>query len=143
VRFSRDGVGRSRYSTSSLDWIPGGGDQFGMFSIVWDHYEKSGFNNGIGVGVGFHFLAGPKQTDMPPRVFDFSIGYQIRQRVGPLAFDLAAAVMASSDLFQRVAPDAYAHYWPGAPFIGMAWPMGIVVYGIGAGKVGQYGPFVA
>ena len=86
-----------RYSTSSLDWIPGGGDQFGMFSIVWDHYQKTGVNNGIGVGAGFHFLAGPAQTDMPPRVFDFSIAYQVRQRLGPLGFDLAAAVRASSD----------------------------------------------
>jgi L-rhamnose-H+ transport protein len=35
------------------------------------------------------------------------------------------------------------HYWLGALFIGIAWPMGIVLYGIGAGKMGQYGPFVA
>ena len=36
-----------------------------MFSIVWDHYHKSGINNGIGLGAGFHFLSGPDQTDMP------------------------------------------------------------------------------
>lgn len=86
-----------RYSTSSLNWIPGGGDQFGMFSIAWDHYQGAGFKDGIGVGMDFNFLAGPKQTDMPPRVYDFSIGYQVRQRLGPLAFDVGAAVMASSD----------------------------------------------
>jgi hypothetical protein len=86
-----------RYSTSSLDWIPGGGDHFGMFSIAWDHYRKSGIGEGIGVGMDFNFLAGPRQTDMPPRVFDFSIAYQVRDRQGPLAFDLAAAVRASSD----------------------------------------------
>jgi hypothetical protein len=34
---------------------------------------------------------------MSPRVYDFSIGYQVRQRLGPLAFDLASAVQASSD----------------------------------------------
>ena len=34
---------------------------------------------------------------MPPRAYDFSIGYQVRQRLGPLAFDLALAVQASSD----------------------------------------------
>jgi hypothetical protein len=86
-----------RYSTSSLDWIPGGGDQFGMFSLVWDQYEKSGVNEGLGIGMGFHFLGGPEQTDMPPRVFDFSLGYQIRRRLGAFGFDLATAVMASSD----------------------------------------------
>ena len=41
-----------RYSTGALDWIPGNGNQFGMFSIVWDHYQNSGFNDGIGVGTG-------------------------------------------------------------------------------------------
>ena len=86
-----------RYSTSSLDWIPGGGDQFGMFSIAWDHYTRSGANHGLGVGMGFHFLGGPAETDMPPRLFDFSIGYQYRDRLGPLGFDLSAAVEASSD----------------------------------------------
>jgi L-rhamnose-H+ transport protein len=35
------------------------------------------------------------------------------------------------------------HYWLGALFIGIAWPMGIVLYGIGSGKMGPYGPFVA
>ncbi|MFZ1933412.1 MAG: hypothetical protein WCB27_05075 [Thermoguttaceae bacterium] len=86
-----------RYASSSLDWIPGTGDQFGMFSIVWDHYIKSGIENGIGIGMGFHSLSGPDQTDMPAWVFDFSIGYQFRQRWGPIACDLATAVCASSD----------------------------------------------
>lgn len=86
-----------RYMTSSLNWIPGGGDQFGMFSIAWDHYTNAGIKNGIGVGMDFNFLAGPVQTDMPPRVYDFSIAYQLRERLGPLAFDVAASVMASSD----------------------------------------------
>jgi hypothetical protein len=86
-----------RGSTSSLDWIPGGGDRFGMFSIESDHYQKSGVNSGIGVGLGFHFLAGPEQTDMPPRVYDFSLAYQVRKRLGPLGFDAAASVLAASD----------------------------------------------
>jgi hypothetical protein len=86
-----------RYMSSSLDWIPGTGNRFGMFSIVWDHYVKSGVNNGIGIGMGFHFLSGPEQTDMPPRVYDFSIAYQFRKQLGPLGFDLAASVLAASD----------------------------------------------
>ncbi len=86
-----------RYSTNSLDWIPGGGDDFGMFSIVGDHYIKSGINHNIAIGLAFNSLSGPVQTDMPAWVFDFAIGYQLRQRLGPLAFDLAAAVDAASD----------------------------------------------
>jgi hypothetical protein len=86
-----------RYSAASLDWIPGGGNQFGIFSIAWDHYQKAGINSGIGAGAAFQFLSGPDQTDMPPRVYDFSLAYQIRQRLGPLAFDVCAAVLAASD----------------------------------------------
>lgn len=86
-----------RYSAGSLGWIPGGGDQFGMFSIVSDHYQKAGITHGLNAGLGFHFLAGPRQTDMPPRVYDFSLAYQLRQRLGPLAFDLCASVLAASD----------------------------------------------
>jgi hypothetical protein len=86
-----------RYLTSSLDWIPGNGDEFGMFSLAWDHYQKSGIANGIGVGMGFHFPSGPVQTDMPPRLFNFSIAYQIREQLGPLKFDLAASMLVASD----------------------------------------------
>jgi hypothetical protein len=86
-----------RYSTDALEWIPGGGDQFGIFSVLLGRYQQSGIQNGIMAGFGFQVFSGPVQSDMPPRAYDFSIGYQIRQRIGPLAFDLASAVQASSD----------------------------------------------
>ena len=86
-----------RTSAGGLDWIPGGGNQFGMFSIDWDHYQKAGITSGVGVGAGFHFLSGPDQTDMPARTYDFSLSYQIRQRFGPVAFDACASVLAASD----------------------------------------------
>jgi hypothetical protein len=86
-----------RYSTDALEWIPGSGDQFGIFSALLDRYQPSGVQNGIVAGFGFHVFSGPVQSDMPPRAYDFSIGYQIREQIGPLAFDLASAVQASSD----------------------------------------------
>lgn len=86
-----------RYAANALEWIPGGGDQFGIFSVLLGRYEPAGIQNGIISGFGFHVFSGPDQTDMPPRVYDFSIGYQFRQQMGPVAFDLAAAVQVSSD----------------------------------------------
>lgn len=86
-----------RYETGSLDWILGSDDQFGMFSLKWDHYQPPGVKHGIDVGLQFHFLNGPVQTDMPARVYDFSIAYQHRDRLGPLSYDAAVSVMASSD----------------------------------------------
>ncbi len=86
-----------RYSVSSMDWMIGGSDQFGMFSLDWDHYKKAGEETGIGVGVKIHFLDGPSRTEMPPRLFDFSLALQSRKRLGRFGFDVAASVMASSD----------------------------------------------
>ena len=86
-----------RYSAGGLEWIPGTGDQFGMFSIAWDHYQKAGIDDGLGGGLAVNFLSGPDQTDMPARTYDFSLAYQIRKRVGPLAFDACAAVLAAAD----------------------------------------------
>jgi hypothetical protein len=86
-----------RYHTDWLGWIPGGGDQFGMFTLGWNHYVKSGIEQGLGLGAGFYFLSGPNQTDMPAIVYDFSASYQIRQRLGELAFDLSVSVLAASD----------------------------------------------
>ena len=86
-----------RYAAGSLQWIPGGGNQFGMFSIAWDHYQEAGIKSGPGFGAAFNFLSGPDQTDMPPRTYDFSLAYQARDRLGPLGYDVAAAVLAASD----------------------------------------------
>jgi hypothetical protein len=86
-----------RCSSSSLGWIFGGDDGFGMFSLEWDHYRQSGVGHGLGVGLEFHFLSGPVRTDMPPRVYDFSVAYQARDRLGVFSYDVAVSVMASSD----------------------------------------------
>jgi L-rhamnose-H+ transport protein len=34
-------------------------------------------------------------------------------------------------------------YWSGALFLGIAWPLGVILYGIGANRMGEYGKFVA
>jgi hypothetical protein len=89
-----------RYQGSSLGWIPGGGDQFGMFAIEGDHYVRSGeteWYSGLGVDLDFYALSGPVQTDMPAWVFDFGIGYQFRKKFGDIAIDLATSVVAASD----------------------------------------------
>lgn len=86
-----------RYGSSSMDWIIGSARQFGMFSFGGDHYQTAGFHSGLGLGTRFHFLNGPIQTDMPSRVYDFSVAYQCRRQLGPLAYDVAVSVLAASD----------------------------------------------
>ena len=80
-----------------MNWIVGDGDQFGDFSLRTNTYQPRGIHSGLDPGLEFHFLAGPERTDMPPRVFDFSIGYQKRDLLGNFAYDVAIAVRASSD----------------------------------------------
>lgn len=86
-----------RYASSPMEWIIGTGDQFGMFSLTSDHYKQSGVHHGVNVGYQFHFLSGPIITDMPARVYDFSVAYQHRDQLGAFSYDAAASVMASSD----------------------------------------------
>jgi hypothetical protein len=86
-----------RYSEYSLDWTPGSAEEFGMFSINYDHYQPAGFTHGLGIGMSFNFLCGPVQSDMPPILYNFSGAYQVRAQLGPLAIDAAASVMEATD----------------------------------------------
>jgi hypothetical protein len=57
-----------------------------------------GNNWAVGTGIGFHFLGGPIQTDMPPRLFDFQIGLQNRKWLSEsFGYDVSAVVGAFSD----------------------------------------------
>jgi hypothetical protein len=80
-----------------MHWIIGDGDQFGEFALCENGYQSKGEGSGITIGYGFHFLAGPEQTDMPPRLYDFRIGYQRRAFVGDFGYDISIAVLAASD----------------------------------------------
>jgi hypothetical protein len=125
-----------RYHASSMDWIVGNGDQFGAFSLNCDHYQPAGVNSGLGTGMKFHFLGGPARTDMPPRVFDFSLSYQCRDRVGPFGFDLAASVMASSD-FEGSAREGIRFPGHAVGFLQLG-PMTELVFGIDYLDRGDY-----
>ena len=90
---------------SATTWLPGDGDQFGWFS-----YESIGgvrFEDSpsLVTGFGIHWLDGPAQTDMPPRLFDFSIGIGDRRLIQPnIGYDIVACVGAFSD-FEGSAKD--------------------------------------
>ena len=60
-------------------------------------YLKSGFESGLHGGLGLRFLSGPRRTDMPPRVFDISLGYQKRQVLGDLKYDVSFTFHVASD----------------------------------------------
>lgn len=83
---------------SNTSWLVGNGDDFGMFSLESLPALPQQQSWGIGSGMSFHFLGGPIQTDMPPRLFDFQIGWQQRKWLSEsLAYDVSACIGAFSD----------------------------------------------
>ena len=86
-----------RSSERAWGWAVGDGDQFGAFWMQPDPYRKAGLNSGLTFGLGIGFLSGPQRTDMPPRVFDISLGYQRRAQLGDLYYDIASSVLVASD----------------------------------------------
>lgn len=87
-----------RHDTSSTEWITGDGNQFGMFSFNFGTtHHRRGVANGLATGFQWHLLSGPDFADLPPRVYDFSLGYQVRDWIGRFGYDLSGSVTASSD----------------------------------------------
>jgi hypothetical protein len=84
---------------SGLTWLPGGDDQFGWFSYESFANMDMGSTTRLALtGFGVHFLNGPVRTDMPARMYDFTLGAQDRRRITPnLGYDIAFHVGVFSD----------------------------------------------
>lgn len=92
-------------TASATTWLPGDDDQFGWVSLESLASLRYGSAGGLVGGMGFHFLDGPAQTEMPPRLFDFTIGYQRREWIRPnIGWDFVFRVGAFSD-FEGSAKD--------------------------------------
>ena len=90
---------------SSTAWLPGDDDEFGIVSLENLGVLSVGEPSGLVAGFGVHFLDGPIRTEMPPRLFDFSIGYQRREWLRPnVGWDFAFRLGAFSD-FEGSAKD--------------------------------------
>jgi hypothetical protein len=88
------------YNSSSgrTSWIAGDDDRFGMLSFESLGTKPAGETWGIVGGWGFHFLDGPVITDMPPRLFDFAIGFQWRRWIRDgVGLDLVSRVGVFTD----------------------------------------------
>lgn len=82
----------------NLSWLVGRGDDFGDFSLESIPSLAAGEKMGLVGSTSFHFLSGPSRTDMPPRLFDFQIGWQQRNWTSDtFGYDLSARVGAFSD----------------------------------------------
>ncbi|MFN7731455.1 MAG: DUF6268 family outer membrane beta-barrel protein [Pirellula sp.] len=87
-----------REHASIWSWMPGDGNQFGWTDFETTPYIGRDQRSGITTSVGLHLLSGPISVALPPRLWDFAIGYQLRESLSDFfSYDLAANVGVYSD----------------------------------------------
>jgi hypothetical protein len=74
---------RGAGQVAETQWLIGKGDELGIFSLQFSGGTGSGrLAKRVDLGAVVHFISGPVQTDLPPRVYDFSLGIPLRGMIG-------------------------------------------------------------
>ena len=98
IYFSQEPYANYRTNANWFEYIPGDGDQFGWLSLGSDPYQKRGYRSGFSTAINIHLLSGPNAVALPPRLFDFSLGYQTRGRIQDvMSYDLATTIGIFAD----------------------------------------------
>ena len=101
LRFSRlmqEPYSVYRTEQSALAWLPGDGEHFGWLDWFTDPYLRRGNKHGMTGAINVHWLDGPISSPLPSRVYDFMLGYQVRNRVSDrFSYDLFTSVGAYAD----------------------------------------------
>ncbi len=96
--FSQEPYLNYRSDEESLSYLPGDGDRFGWLSFESSPYLGRGYKSGITTAINIHLLSGPNVVPLPPRLYDFSLGYQKRGRIKDyMSYDLATSIGVFSD----------------------------------------------
>jgi hypothetical protein len=92
-----------RVETNSLGWLPGGGDDFGWLDWTTAPYLDRDTDAGITGAINIHWLSGPTSIPLPPRLYDLSLGYQMRDTISDkFSYDIFASVGVFSDFEDSV-----------------------------------------
>ncbi len=87
-----------RSEQSMFAWLPGHGEHFGWLDWQSDPYLRRGNQHGLTGAINIHWLAGPVSSPLPPRLYDFTLGYQVRNKLSDqFSYDLYTSVGAYSD----------------------------------------------
>ena len=96
--FSQEPYLNYRSDEESISYLPGDGDRFGWLSFESSPYLGRGYKSGITTAINIHLLSGPNVVPLPPRLYDFSLGYQKRGRIKDfMSYDLATSIGVFSD----------------------------------------------
>ncbi len=81
-----------------LDLVSYSDGDLGWASLKGTPYLKRDQSRGLTLGMSNHFLSGPEQVDLNPRLHELVLGYQVRTTLRDrLSLDLAATVGIYSD----------------------------------------------
>lgn len=81
-----------------VSYMPGDGDQFGWFSLESGTSIPRKQSSGLDANFNLHLLSGPEQVALPPRLYDFELGYQTRARLASwFSYDLGLTTGIYSD----------------------------------------------
>lgn len=87
-----------RSSETITGFMPGDGEQFGWLDFTSMPYLASSQSSGLTTAMGLHLLSGPTSVPLPPRLWDFALGYQTRNTLGDtFSYDLASSIGVYSD----------------------------------------------
>jgi Domain of unknown function (DUF6268) len=87
-----------RREEDAVVYLPGDGDQFGWLSIESGNYLQSDQKFGPTANMNIHLLSGPNSVPLPPRLYDFELGFQSRRSLSDLfSYDCSASVGVYSD----------------------------------------------
>ncbi|WP_181896322.1 L-rhamnose/proton symporter RhaT [Seonamhaeicola aphaedonensis] len=97
--------------------------------------------------VNFAFIIGAPITEEASkmRVHDYATSFAIWSLVFTANFSINVIygfyTMLKKGTLKNLSKGSFSREWIGAVFMGLAWPGGIIIYGIGANAMGPYGAY--
>ncbi len=89
---------RYREDEAYTTYMPGDGDQFGWLTFGSNTWLNRGENAGMEMNFNLHLLSGPEAVALPPRLYDFELGYQSKTALSEtFSYDLGLSVGIYSD----------------------------------------------
>lgn len=97
-RLMREPYSSYRSDQTVLAWLPGGGEHFGWLDWQTDPYLRRGNKHGLTGSFNVHWLDGPVSSPLPSRLYDFTLGYQVRNKISDqFSYDVYTSVGAFAD----------------------------------------------
>lgn len=97
-RLTQEPYSTYRSEQTSLAWLTAHGEHFGWLDWQSEPYLRRGNKHGLTGAINIHWLSGPGSSPLPPRLYDFILGYQVRNKFSDqLSYDLYTSIGAYSD----------------------------------------------